>query len=195
MRAVDLLKEQLNGCGMFFHAIADDLTDAEWTARAVPGSNVPGYTLWHLARTLDWAVQTAARGVPEVIAADRWAGRRLLPDAGIGVEISLAEADQIAGAVAREDVIAYADAVLQTVQDWLGTLTDDDLDVTPDIEAHHGRAPYAAYRRPEVRKEVAGMAGSPIWALVYSPGIEHIRDHLGELDLIKQVIRRGAGGE
>jgi hypothetical protein len=191
MRAVNLLKEQLNGCSMFFHAIADDLTDAEWTARAVPGSNVPGYTLWHLARTLDWAVQTSARGVPEVIADDEWAGR-LLPEAGLGVEISLAEADAIAGSVARKDVIAYADAVLQTVQDWLGTLTDDDLDVTPDLEARHDRVPSPAYQRPEFRKEVAAMAGSPVWALVYSPGIEHIRDHLGELDLIKQVIRRGA---
>jgi hypothetical protein len=192
MRATNLLKEQLNGCGIFFHAIADDLSDTEWTARAVPGSNVPGYTLWHLARTLDWAVQTAARGVSEVIAEDRWTSR-LLPGAGIGIEISLAEADQIAGALAREAVIGYADAVLRTVQDWLSTLTDDDLDETPDILARHDRVPYSEYQRPNVRREVAGMAGTPVWALVYSPGIEHIRDHLGELDLIKQVIRRSTG--
>jgi hypothetical protein len=193
MRAVDLLREQLNGCRLYYHALADDLTDAEWTGRAVPESNVPGYTLWHLPRTLDWSVQTAARGVPEVIAREPWTGRRLLAEAGIGVEIPLAEADAIAAAVAREDVIAYADAVLETVRDWLSTLGDDDLDATPDVVTHHEHVPFAAYRRPEVRREVAGMAGSPVWALVYSPGIEHYRDHLGELDLIKQILRRGAG--
>jgi hypothetical protein len=83
---------------------ADDLTETEWTTCALPGTNLPGFTLWHMVRGRDWAVQTAIRGVPEVI---------------------------------------------------------------------------------------AGLLGQPIWRLLIEPCSGHMREHLGELDVLKQVMRGG----
>jgi len=74
MQATTLIQTQLDGVHQLFHACADDLTETEWTISALPGTNLLGFTFWHMVRTRDWAVQTAIRGVPEVIAGDRWAG-------------------------------------------------------------------------------------------------------------------------
>lgn len=72
MHAITLIQAQLNGVHQLFHACADDLTETEWTACALPKTNLLGFTLWHMVRTRDWAVQTAIRGVPEVSADVGW---------------------------------------------------------------------------------------------------------------------------
>jgi len=190
MRATQVLTSQLHGINAFLHEIAADLTDEEWTARAVPGTNLLGYTLWHMPRTQDWAVHTAIRGVPEVVDDGRWSGLGGPRSSGIGICIALAEADRIARSVARSDVIAYADAVHQAVCAWLSAVGDDDLDTIPDVAAH--LAPYAAYREPAFQAEVAGMIGHPVAEWIISPCVEHLRDHLSEANLLKMVLRGAA---
>jgi DinB family protein len=170
-----------------FHAITDDLTPREWTMRAFPGSNPLGFTLWHLPRTQDWAVQTVVRGLPEMVADVQWNGRGCLQTPGIGAGFTREEADEIAGGVAGADVLAYADAVHQTISGWLSTLRDDDLDAIPDMVAH--QALYPEYQRPSFREEVDDMAGMPVWRFLLGPCIGHSRGHLGELEILKQASR------
>ena len=67
MQATTLIEAQLSGVHQLFHAYADDLTETEWMTCALPGTNLLGFTLWHMVRGRDWAVQTAILGVPEVI--------------------------------------------------------------------------------------------------------------------------------
>ena len=83
MQATDLLQQQFQGINDYFHAIVDDLTDAEWISRALPEANLPGFTLWHILRTQDCAVQTLIRGVPSVLAGELWGSRGGLATAGI----------------------------------------------------------------------------------------------------------------
>lgn len=187
MRAIDVLLKQINGAHSLYHTVADDLTESEWTARAFSGSNLPGFTLWHLPRTRDWAVQTVIRGIPEVVAQERWHGKGRLQTPGIGAGITREEADAIAAGVTRTDTVAYADAVHQTIVDWLCTLDDNDLDAIPDMAAHE--APYQEYQHPGFRAEVDDMAGMPVWRFLIGPCIGHPRGHLGELDVLKQAIR------
>jgi hypothetical protein len=187
MRAIDLLVRQLKGANSLYHAIADDLTSSEWTVQALPGSNMPGFTLWHLPRTQDWAAQTVVRGIPEVIAAAQWQGRGGLQTPGIGAGFTPEEADELAGGVTRDDVLAYADAVHQTVVEWLSTLHDDDLDAVPAMMAH--QAAYPEYQRPGFRAEVDDPAGMPVWRFLIGPCFGHLRGHLGELETLKQALR------
>jgi DinB superfamily len=114
MRAIELLTIQLNGVNGLYHKVADDLTASEWTTRVFDGCNRIGFTLWHLPRTLDWAVQTVIRGAPEVITATTWSGRGALQTPGIGAGMTPEEADALAAMVSPADVLAYADAVHQT---------------------------------------------------------------------------------
>src|SRR5260370_804108 len=85
--------------------------------------------------------------------------------------------------------LAYADTVHSTIQSWLSTLSDDDLDTVPDMEAH--MASYTAYQHPGFRAEIADLLGQPIWRLLIGPCSGHLREHLGELDVLKQVMRGG----
>lgn len=187
MRAIDLVIRQLDGVHGLYHEIADDLTAHEWTARALPDSNRLGFTLWHLPRTQDWAVQTVLRGVPEVLADGRWQGRGHLQTPGIGAGFTPDEADVIAHGVAQADTLAYADAVHQAGTDWLRTLSDDDLDMVPDMRAH--QAPYTAYQHPGFLAEVQHLVGMPTWRILLGPCSGHLRSHLGEMEVLKQVLR------
>ena len=187
MRAIDLVIRQLNGVNTLYHAVADDLTQSEWTARAFPGSNLPGFTLWHLARFQDRAVHTAVRGIPEVITAGRWHGLGRLQTPGIGAGFTPAEADDVARGVAQADAIAYADAVHHAVAQWLSILDDDDLDHVPDVVAH--QASFPEYQHPGFRSEVGDLVGMPVWRFVSGGCIGHPRAHLGEIDALKQAIR------
>lgn len=187
MRAIDLVIRQIDGAHSLYREIADDLTAREWTARVLPGSNRLGFTLWHLPRTQDWAIQTVLRGVPEVITEGRWQGRNHLQTPGIGAGFTPDEADVIAHGVVQADALAYADAVHQTSTDWLRTLTDDDLDTVPDMLAH--QAPFAEYQQPDFLAEVRHLVGTPTWRFLLGPCSGHLRSHLGELEILKQALR------
>jgi DinB superfamily len=189
MQVTSLIQAQLTSIHQLLHACADDLTETEWTTRAFLGTNLLGFTLWHMARVWDCAVQTAIRGVPEVIADERWAGWYGLAMAGVGVGLPLEQANGVAHLVSRADVLAYADTVHATIQNWLRTLSDEDLDTVPEMEAH--MAAYPAYQQPGFRVEIADLFGQPIWVLLSGPCIGHMREHLGELEILKQAICRG----
>jgi hypothetical protein len=187
MRATELLQRQLASVHQILHDLADDLSPRELVTRALPGTNLLGYDLWHVARTQDWAVQTLARGVPEIIDEPRWAGTGRLVTHGIGVGMTRAEADDLAGAVALADILAYADAVHTATQAWLSTLPDDALDSEPDVLAHLTR--YPVYLEPAMRAEVPWMFQHPPMWRCLNPAIGHNRDHLAVMDLHKQALR------
>jgi hypothetical protein len=191
MLALTLIQAQLTGIHQLFHACIDDLTETEWTTCVLPKTNLLGFTCWHLVRTRDWAVQTAIRGVPEVSADERWAGWRELGMAGIGAGIPLEQANEIARLVSQTDVFAYADTVHSTIGSWLSRLSDDDLDTVPEMEAH--MAAYPAYQQPGFRAEIADLLGLPIWRLLSGLCSGHLREHLGELNLLKQILRGSVG--
>jgi hypothetical protein len=184
MQATKLLRTELEWLNMDFHELIDDMTDEEWTARILPGMNLPGYILWHVARTPDFIVQTGRRHVPEVITQERWGSFEAITAPIFGV--SLEEADAIARAVKREDVSAYADAVLAEVVAWLDTLSDGDLDTVPHWHAYIEEFPQynvpAIVNAPEV----------PIWESLLGICGLHVRGHLAEVAMIKQQVRKGA---
>jgi len=194
MHATDLLQQQFQGINDYLHAIADDLTGAEWTSRALPGANLPGFTLWHILRTQDCAVQTLIRGVPSVASVEPWVSRGGLATAGIGTTFSLAQADHLSHSVSPTDVIAYADAVHHTILSWLSPLTDDDLDAIPDLSTHYQRASFPD-RDPILERGTIAMAGRPIWQILVGPCINHAREHLAELDLFKRLLRGDIRGD
>ena len=97
------------------HEIASDLTPDELATRALPNTNLIGFDLWHIARVQDWAAQTMARGVPEILEDPRWQTLGSPSRVGIGVGMTEAEADALAHTVALQDLLAYADAVHQAI--------------------------------------------------------------------------------
>ena len=191
MRATALLERQFASVNQILHDLADDLTTPELTTQILPDTNLLAFDLWHVARTQDWAVQTLARGVPELIDELRWQGRGRLATHGIGVGMSREEADGLARALALSDILAYADAVHAAILEWLRELPDDALDAQPDVPAHLAR--YPVYLEPAMRAEVPWMFQQPpVWRCL-APAIGHDRDHLAEMDLLKRQARAHKG--
>ena len=191
MRATELLERQLGSVNQILHDVAGDLAPNELITRALPNTNLLAFDLWHIARTQDWAVQTLARGVPELIDEPRWWGRGRLATRGIGVGLTESQADDLARSLAAADILEYADAVHQTILNWLRTLSDEELEQGPDVPAHLAR--YPVYLEPAMREEVSWMFEQPpLWRCL-SPAIGHARDHLAEIDLLKRQLRARGG--
>lgn len=187
MRATALLERQLSSVNLILHGLADDLTPDELGTRVLPNTNLLAFDLWHVARAQDWAFQTLARGVPEVVDDPQWQGKGRLVTHGLGVGLTEAEADALGLTLALADVLAYADAVHQTAMNWLATLPDEALDGQPDVPAHLTR--YPVYLESAMREEVPWMFQQPpVWRCL-APAIGHARDHLAEMDLLKRQLR------
>lgn len=187
MRATELLATQFNSVNAILHDLANDLTAEELTTRTMPGTNLLGFDLWHVARTQDWALQTLVRGVPELIDDPRWQGRGALVTHGLGVGVTEAQADELARQVALADILEYADANHQNIIAWLGEQPEDALEQHPDVPAHLAR--YPVYLSDAMREEVPWMYQQPpVWRCL-APALGHARDHLAEIDLIKRQAR------
>jgi hypothetical protein len=168
------------------HDLARKLGDCPLDQPVVPGTSPLGLTLWHVPRTQDWLVSTSIRGVPEV--AEEF--RDGLPDPdvyGFGVGLTDEQSREAAAQVQVPALLAYADAVAASVDAWLSTLCDRDLDeVPPFLENQSARAPYTSQGSLD---EVAGLAGQPVGVLLMRPAMGHLFWHLGELDLLLQLAK------
>lgn len=192
MLAIQMLQAQLTGVHNILHDLADDLTDAEWTSHTLPGANLIAFDLWHVARAQDWAVRTMIRGVPEVAAAPRWSGRLGARNApGLGVGLSTERADALGRALRRQDVVAYADAVHDSLLSWLGSVGERALEAIPDVNAHI--AQYPEYQEPALRETAPWLfEGVPAWHFLTRSCIGHALGHLTTVDILKQHLRRDA---
>jgi hypothetical protein len=187
MKATGLLQQQFSNINTIFHSVVEDLIDQEWVSRPAPSHNRVAYIAWHLPRVQDSHIHTWIRGIPELFHSDRWSQWHHLKRFGNGVGITLEEADEVALSVLHADVLAYADAVYHESSAWLHNLSDADLDRIPDYRLH--LSAYPEYQTPGFYEEISSLLDQPIWSQLMRPCIGHIHRHLGELELVKALIR------
>src|SRR5258708_20530016 len=83
--AIDMLVQQLGTVNVRFHHVAKNVTPDLMTASVNPAANPIGFLMWHMARSQDWAIHTAIRGVPEIAWSPRWSGTAVsTPGMGTG---------------------------------------------------------------------------------------------------------------
>ena len=193
-----MLVQQLQTVNLRLHHSTHDLSAQELVARPLSGVNPIGFLVWHMARSQDWAVNTAIRDVPEVIKREPWT-RTPLAVPGIGTGFELEEAATAATRFDLPDLLRYADAVHEDTVAWLGSVDEAILDRIPDVAAHDAAHP--EYQTPGFRAEmdsgpehddaIGRKGGLPVWVFLASVSITHLHRHLGELDLVKGLLRRG----
>jgi hypothetical protein len=147
-----------------------------------------GFIVWHIPRTQDNFVQLWMRGVPELLHGSRWAHWHTLRPLGIGVGITVAEADGVSRICRLSDTLNYANAVHQEIVSWLRGLSDSELERVPDSTGH--LAAYPEYDTPGYHEETDSLRQEPIWAQLMRPCIGHVHRHLGELELAKAILRQ-----
>ncbi len=187
MNAISLLRAQLEGSFGLIVESVDDTSVHEWTAQASVGQNPAGFTLWHCARSIDWAVNCAIRGVPEVADGAKWQGR-LSSNAWFGYEVSLETAGEVAATVSKADVVEYVSDLQKEVTSWLDSLSEDELDAVPDLESNY-RSNGKYLHTPRLEAWIREDAGTPVWQLLTGTCVGHIRYHVGEVQALRQVVR------
>ena len=189
MDASGLLQFQMNGSFGLLTDIAEGASDAEWKARPFPRANLIGFTVWHGARTIDWAVNCVMRGAPELVDDAKWNDLRL-GEAMFGAGTSRETADAVARSIPRARVAAYVKALRQEVVPWLTALPNDELAKTIDLRARQASKP--EYMTPSAWAEIEDLDGIPGWQFLARPCVSHIRVHYGELKSQLEALRATA---
>lgn len=181
-----LMATQLNALNHQLHSVAAAMEPEDWLRRAVPGTNLPAFTFWHVPRVIDWTIQTGIRGVPELIAGEPWVTRAWArPDGGTGY--SREEADALAAQVVPAEVLDYADAVRSQASQWLRAIGDEELEAPNQLMEKTIQVP--VYDRAEVRESLAPFAGLPVWVVLSLACFAHGWAHLEEITLLTGVGR------
>lgn len=191
MNAASLLRTQLQRSFEIIVEAAEGTSDEEWTAQAIPDQNPPGFTLWHCARCIDWAINCAIRGIPDVAAEARWQGL-LASTAWYGYEVSLETACEVAATVSRADVMRYTGEVQASVTPWLDALTDEALEAVPDLE-HNYESNGMYLGSPRLQAWIEEDSGTPVWSFLTGACSGHVRMHIGEIQAQRQVMRNRVG--
>ncbi len=186
VQANRLIASQLNAVNHQLHEVAAWMEPDDWLRRSVPGTNLPAFTFWHIARVIDSTVNMGLRGVPELIDSQPWASKRWARSEG-GVGYSVEEADQLAAEVVPAEVLDYADAVRSQASQWIKTLTDEELEAPNTLMDHAREA--KAYVRPQVQEAIAPLVGQPVWLILSITCYAHCWAHLEEIRMLASVGR------
>ena len=168
-----------------FDRIAEYIPRAEgraWSEPVLPGTNPVGFTLWHCARTIDWTVQCTIRGVDEVASRPEWR-ERWPAQAWFGAGVSAELARELPKQVGPGVVAAYNEAVRAETLQWLAQQDEAALDARPPFRERQEQNGYGA---AEIWPAIADLEGLPAMMLLLRPGMNHVRVHVGEMDLLLQ---------
>ncbi|MGY1727918.1 DUF664 domain-containing protein [Geodermatophilus sp. SYSU D01062] len=132
MRTRDLLTYAYAQIGETLHAAVEGLSPDQLAERVGPRANPVGWLAWHLLRVQDDHLAEVA-GTEQVWTAQGFAGRFGLPvdDAATGYGMSAEEVASVR-VPSAELLLEYADAVAARSAEFLGGLSDDDLDRVVD---------------------------------------------------------------
>ncbi|HAC46741.1 MAG TPA: hypothetical protein DCF65_11845 [Chloroflexi bacterium] len=186
MQASRLLASQLNSVNFRLHEVAGSMEPDDWLRRAVPGTNLPAFTFWHVVRVIDSTVHTGIRGVPELIESPPWASKAWARSEG-GVGYSVEEADELAAQVVPAEILEYADVLRSHISQWLRAISDEELEapnaMSDNVNKHN------AYNRPAVQESLKPLVGQPVWLLLSITCYAHCWAHLEEIRLLTAAGR------
>ena len=131
MSGADLLIDGFGRIREIVHDVLDGLGDSELQVRVGPGANSICWQIWHLTRVQDDHV-AGAGGLTQTWLSGGWRERFGLPldDADIGYGHS---PDEVAAVRAPADLLAaYHDATYEQTVDFVGGLTDADMEKIVD---------------------------------------------------------------
>lgn len=189
MTGTDVLRMMLEGSFNLVRTRMDELNDAAWDQRAMHGTSKLGFILWHSTRIIDWTVNSAIQGMPEVADQEPWS--ELFPAGSFyGAGITDTLADTITSRVSRRDALAYLDEVRTCVMQWFDRQTPASLDAVPALKSHQQQTP--GYLDPPVWAEVEHLEGLAAWQLLARPCTSHVRIHVGEYDVLLNALRSKA---
>jgi uncharacterized damage-inducible protein DinB len=129
MRVSELLVEGFGRLPELVKGAVEGLSAQQLRWAPAPGANTVGWLVWHLTRVQDEHVTDLIDGAEQLWVTGDWAARFGLKadphDTGYG---HTAEQVQAVHPQSAEALVEYFEAVSARTVQWLGTLTEQDLD-------------------------------------------------------------------
>ena len=161
MKAIEFIQGAISE---LHSAMIDDvkvLTREHLTWKPAPKANPIGFLFWHYMRTEDNMIQ-GIQGKPSIWESEKWDEKLGMDSNAQGTGFQEPEVEKVA-ALSLSELMAYAERVTQSTEDYLAALDDARLDHAPNPD------------RP--RRTIAVMLRSFILA--------HGWWHLGEIKYVK----------
>lgn len=154
-----------------------------WTDPAGGGGSSIAFLTFHAAYHEDLAVNAVLRRRSPVL--HGWRERLGLEDGAAHVGLAEAEPVELTAALDREELVAYANAVHERTQAWLGTVDATALDAVPDAAAGLSAA---GVEQPAVPWLFGMWSGRPASWFVQWEAIGHRVNHLGEMVSVRNRL-------
>ncbi len=130
MDTVEFISASLRQVRIRLSATCEGLTQEQVLWRPAPHANSIGFILWHMARAEDNRIASLPGKAASLWESQGWYER-------FGQTVTSPDPGDRAGLLAipipaLDVLIGYVEAALGQAQEYLSTVTDDDLDVAPD---------------------------------------------------------------
>jgi uncharacterized damage-inducible protein DinB len=165
MSATTYMLQSLDFLHRSFRQAGDGLTPEQLHFVPAGESHSIAWVMWHAARVEDLIVQQVIQGNPVIWERDEWAVRLGLPAQGFGTGQTTEEAKTIRSADG-EVFRGYADAVSTATQDYLGGLSDADLE----------------------RELKVGQRTESVGQCITLHLVTHLNGHRGEINLLRGML-------
>lgn len=168
---------------MFEQSIRSVFTPEQMKERIDERGNSIAWLMWHTARTEDLVTQSLIQGKPQVFIADGWGPRLGIDESLNGTGLGDEEVAEATKSLNVEAVDEYWQATAKASFAWLKSITPEDLDVVPDLDARIADTP------PVLR----GEGNQAIWEfwrgrnvafLFNGPIVSHGYIHVGQMQEI-----------
>ena len=184
MDSIEVLRGLHRGVRFMFEtSIRSVFTPEQMKERIDERGNSIVWLMWHTARTEDLVTQTILQGKPQLFESEGWGQRMGIDETLNGTGFGDEEVAEVTKAIDFASVDEYWQATAKASFGWLKSITPDDLDTVPDIDARLADAP------PVLR----GEANEGLWSLwrgrtaaflFTGPIVSHGYMHVGEMQAI-----------
>ena len=175
----------MEGVRSILGSLVEGVPQDVWESAVGPGQNPIGFTAWHVPSIQDWAINTWMRNTPTVRSRPDWEAKGMMTSF-LPIGMGLQGAQEVARATKPEDVLAYADAVLEEARSLLASMTTEKFDELPQNMLHLRDSRYEA---PGYLADVSDMYEQRYWRLFLGACTGHCRGHLGELELALSLVK------
>lgn len=185
MELATYIERQMEGVRSALGGVLAEVSPQEWVTSPQPGQNPVGFTAWHVPSIQDWAINTWMRNLEPIRLRPEWRAKGMAASF-LPIGMDMDTAFDVARATRPDDVLAYADAVLDDARGYLATFSVEEFDAIPPNRAHLADV---RYQQEGYLQDVEDMYEQPFWRLFAGACTGHCRGHIGELELSLALIR------
>jgi hypothetical protein len=168
---------------------------AEWTLAepmtvhyrtVLPEHNSVAWSIWHIARGEDWAIQTILQGQEQLLTRDGWGEGMRVTYPGFGGGMTREEMLALSAQIDLDALRGYYTAVAEATQAYMRTFDFDTLNTPFDVESRLALVPEAQGPSPFHRQAFPRWTAARTWVNVFT--VVDVAFHFNDADHVLGLL-------